>query len=380
MNASPDAEALRFDEELGVYVTTSYRAAHQVLHGQHWSSDPGSNFTLLTRMGTSESLPSLVDAMLRLFMDGPTHTRMRQFLARSFTARRIEALRPRIAAVVEAALDGVQDRPVFDVLADLAYPIPTAVIAELLDVGTEGAQIISACSRELTALMEVAPTESQLLAAGSASTTCSLFLLPLLAERRESPGEDFISALLTADVDGDRLTLEEALANILLLLIAGQETTANLIGNGVLRLLRHPAERDRMLADPGLVGVAVEEILRLDSPITFVARMATEDQYVGRRRILAGQQVVVSLTTANRDPSRFACPERFDMDRADRGHLSFGGGAHYCIGRSLGIAEAEETLRGLFARFPELSLADQDLRRRPSRTFHALERLLVTPS
>ncbi|MGI5292099.1 cytochrome P450 [Nonomuraea polychroma] len=380
MSASQDTQALSFDEELGVYATSSYSAAQQVLHGQHWSSDPGGNFTLLAKMGTPDSLPSLVDAMLRLFMDGPTHTRMRQFLARSFTARRIEALRPRISAVVEAALEGVQDRPAFDALADLAYPIPTAVIAELLDVGTEGAQIISACSEQLTALMEIGPTETQLLAAGAASTTCSLFLLPLLAERRESPGEDFISALLTADVDGDRLTLEEALANILLLLIAGRETTANLIGNGVLRLLRHPAELDLVRADPELIGVVVEEILRLDAPIKFVARTATRDQYVGRQQILAGQQVVVHLASANRDPAEFPHPDRFNMHRTNRGHVSFGGGAHHCIGRALAIAEAEETLRALFTRFPHLSLADQDLRRRPSKTFHALERLLVTPS
>ncbi|HEX2312894.1 MAG TPA: cytochrome P450 [Thermomonospora sp.] len=380
LRAFPNAhKPVHYDEEMDVYVVSSHEAARRVLTDSAFSSDRVDNLGLLARLGNFEELPSLLSAMLQLFMDGPSHDRLRVTVARSFAPKRVNEMRPRIRAIVDAALDGVEDLPEFDVVADLAYPVTVGIIAELLDIGVGGAQVLLGFASRVIAIMELRPTDQQLLDAGEAVKNCSTFLLPILAERRANPGDDLISTLVSLEIDGEPMPMEEMLTIVVLILIAGHEAPANLIANGVLELLDHPDQLRRMREDPELVKSAVEEILRMDSPVNYLSRTATEDVVLAGQPIPEGAQVVLDLAAANRDPSRYEDPGRFDILRPDPGHISFGGGVHYCIGRALGRAEAEETLHRLFERFPDLTLADEELTRRESATFYALTRLPVRP-
>ncbi|MFB4310301.1 cytochrome P450 [Actinomadura sp. GTD37] len=363
------------DREMDVYVISSHEAAKTVLADPAFVTDRLDR--LLPRLGGFDELPSLLNAMLRLFMDGPAHDRFRLTVTRDLAPKRIEEMRPRIGAIAEAALDGLRDRPAFDIVADLAYPVTAGVIAELLDIGVEGARALLGFASRIFAVLELRPDEQQLLDAGEAVRDCATFLLPLLPERSANPGRDLISSLVTLELDGAPLPIEETLTIIVQILIAGHEPPAHLIANGALELLRHPAQARRVRDDPRLAASAVEEILRLDSPIGYLSRTATEDAVLAGNPIPKGAQLVLDLAAANRDPARYDAPDRFDVLRPDPGHLSFGGGAHYCIGRALGRAEAEETLRRLFVRFPDLVLAGEDLTTRPSAAFHALDRLPV---
>ncbi|WP_192809471.1 cytochrome P450 [Actinomadura rudentiformis] len=380
IRAFPNATGpVYFDEETNVYVVSSHEAAKKVLQDSGFSSDRADNLDLVARLGNMDELPSLVSAMLALFTDGPTHDRLRYHVARRFTPKRVAAMRPRVGAIIDAALDGVDGLDEFDVIADLAYPITVGIISEMLDIGVDGAAVVLGFASRIVAFMELRPTDRQLLDASEAARNCSLFLLPILTERRESPGDDLLSALLTMEIDGDRLLVEEVLTMVVLLMIAGHEAPAHFIANGVMALLANPPERRRLQENPYLYGAAVEELLRLHHPVNYLSRTATKDQVLAGHHLPAGSQVVVDLAAVNRDPARYQDPERFDMLRSDPGHLSFGTGVHYCVGRALGRLEAEETLRRLFGRFPDLTLADTDLTRRASATFHALDRLPVNP-
>ncbi|MFD8496424.1 cytochrome P450 [Amycolatopsis sp. NPDC059657] len=365
------------DEKLGAFVISSFDAAQEILHGQGWVSDLSDNIELISELGGTDQLPPLMRSMLRLFMDGPAHDKFRKLVAPSFTARRIEQFRDRIGAVVEAALDGVEGRGEFDVVTELGYPIPVSVIAELLDVGVEGAQLINIEAPRLAQLLEFNPGEDLLLDAAEATMNCVHFLLPLLAERSAEPGEDFISAMLTAESDGERLDLEEVLAIVLTLLVAGLLTTANLISNGVLNLLRNPGQAAILRDKPELIKECVEEVLRIEPPVAYTGRTAVTAHRVGGLAVEPGQQVIVHLVGANRDPARFAEPDTFDLLREDSAQVAFGGGAHFCLGAALARIETEEVLSRLIARFPDLALAEPEVRWRASTAFHALEGLAV---
>ncbi|MFG2004585.1 cytochrome P450 [Spirillospora sp. NPDC048911] len=380
VRAFPDATGpVYFDEETNVYVVSSHEAAKKVLQDAGFGGDQTDNLDLIARLGAMDELSPLVSAMLALFTDGPTHDRLRLAVARRFTPKRVAAMRPRVRALIDAALDGVDGRDEFDVITDLAQPVTLGVIAEMLDIGVDSARVVLGFANRIVAFMELRPTGRQLLDASEAARSCSLFLLPILAGRRESPGDDLLSALLTMELDGDLLLVEEVLTMVVLLMIAGHEAPAHFIANGARALLDDPAERRRLQENPDLYGVAVEELLRLHHPVGYLSRTATKDQVLAGRHIAAGSRVVVDLAAVNRDPARYRDPDRLDILRTDPGHLSFGTGTRYCVGRALGRLEAEETLRRLFARFPDLTLADTRLTRRPSAMFHALDRLPVHP-
>jgi len=377
------APPVSFHPELDAFLVTGYPEALAVLRGDGWSSDLRANTARLARLGApDEAMP--VFTRMMLFTDPPEHTRLRRIVGPSFTARAIERLRPRVAAIVDAVVAGLDESlragpggSTAELLAEFAYPIPIAVIAELLDVGTEGAELVRAETPKLTAILEVSPDPARLLDAAEAAVSFTMFLLPMLAERRANPGPDYLSALLAAEVDGERLELEDALATCLLLLIAGHETTANLIANGVLTLLRHRPEFAELRRRPELTAGYVEEILRLEGPVKLAARTAAVDHELAGQRIRAGQQVVVSIADANRDPARFAAPDRFNPGRSEA-HLAFGAGAHFCLGAALSRIEAQEALSRLFARFPDLRLPSGARSVwRASGTFHALCELPV---
>jgi cytochrome P450 len=369
-----------WDGDLDAFVVTSYAEANTVLRGPGWSSDPNRNPALAARIergdfGTRTLPPSL------LSMDPPDHTRLRRLLAPAFTARAIDTLRPRITAVVESALADLDQADEIDVIADIGYPIPLAVMCELLDVDIEGAQLLRTETPKLVGILAFDPDAEAILAAEEATASLALYLLPILGDRRHRPGEDLASQLLSLGDDRDALALDEVLATCILLLTAGHETTANLIGNGVLTLMEHPDQLKLLQHDPALIKPAIEEILRFECPAKIVGRTNLVDRQLGGQTVRAGQRVLVLLGAANRDPEQFPDPERFDITRTPTPHLAFGAGPHFCLGAALSRAEGQETLRQLLPLLTDWRLAPEAPAWRTSDTFRALDRLhLVRPA
>jgi cytochrome P450 len=346
--------------ESGVVSVTGFAEASEVLRGEGWSSDPRHS-----PLAPPEFAAMPPGAML--FMDPPDHTRLRRLIAPAFAPKAIASLRPRVAAVVHAALDGLPDET--DLLTEFGYLVPLAVIAELLDVGAEGAEVFRAQTPSLVRMLEVDAKPSDLAAATAASLELTMFLVPLLTTRRLLPGDDFISALLAVD----ELSLDEVLATCVLLLAAGHETTANLIANGTLALLEKPEQQPALLADP---IASTEELVRFTSPVKLAGRVALTDQLLGGEKIPAGSQVFIHLDAANRDPRRFADPDRLDLTRKGPPHLGFGAGAHFCLGAALARMEAAVALPALFEAYPDVRVTAA-VGWRSSTTFHGLEALPV---
>jgi cytochrome P450 len=354
---------VRWDPELGVFVVTGFAEASAVLRDEGWSSDPANSPLVpaeLTQLPTG----------LMLFRDPPDHTRLRRLVAPAFAARAVEGLRERVGRIVDACLSSLEDEAEVDLMADYAYLVPLAVIAELLDVGVEGAQIFLAQTPHLVRMLEVDPGPADLAAGTAAAFEVTMFLTPILSDRRRAAGDDFVSALLAQD----ELSLDEVLATCILLLAAGHETTANLIGSGALALLREPAQQPALHADPAR---AVEELLRLEGPVRLIARYALRDHELGGVPVPAGQAVLLRIDEANRDGRRWADPQRLDLTRPGPAHLGFGTGIHFCLGAALARLEAAEALTRLFRAFPGLASASDTPEWRASSTFHGLRTLPV---
>jgi cytochrome P450 len=367
-----------WDADLEAFLVTSYAEASAVLRGPGWSSDPNRNPALAARFARAELGNQALRTTL-LTMDPPDHTRLRRMLAPVFTPRAIDALQPRITAVVKAALADVGQAGEVDVIADIGYPIPLAVMCELLDVDIEGAQLLRTETPKLVGILEFDPDEEAVLAAEEATASLALYLLPILGDRRVRPGEDLASQLLRLGDDGGSgdpaLGLDEVLATCILLLTAGHETTASLIGNGVLTLMQHPDQLSLLQRDPALIKPAIEEMLRFECPAKIVGRTSLVDRQLGGQTIRAGQRVLVLLGAANRDPAQFRNPECFDITRTPAPHLAFGAGPHFCLGAALSRAETQETLRQLLPLLTEWRLASEAPSWRASDTFRALDKL-----
>ncbi|MDL4776751.1 cytochrome P450 [Actinomadura xylanilytica] len=348
------AEPVRWDEPSATWLVSGHEEAAAVLRGVGWSSSPA------LRPDAPAELREMPPGNL-LFSDPPDHTRMRRLLSPAFTPRAVESLRPRIVEIVEAVLTGLDDET--DLLREVAHLIPVAVIAELLDVGEDGAELLLELTPPLVRLLEPDADGDAIVAGTAATTDLAMFLAPLIAERRKRPGADFISAMLAVP---DGLTEAEVAATCVLLLTAGHETTAGLIAGSVLALLGDPGQIPLLLADPAR---AVEELLRVEGPIKRVVRVAVTGHELSGRRIEAGQTVQVLLQDVNRAQGPL------DLSRDPLPHLAFGSGIHYCLGQALARMEAVETLPRLFTDFPGMSLTGH--RRRDSLTFHALDELHV---
>ncbi|MGH3787977.1 MAG: cytochrome P450 [Pseudonocardiaceae bacterium] len=366
-----------WDGDLDAFLVTSYAEASAVLRGPGWSSDPNRNPALAARFDRAELENQALRTTL-LTMDPPDHTRLRRLLTPAFTPRAIDALHPRITAVVKSALADLDKADEVDVVADIGYPIPVAVMCELLDVDIDGAQLLRTETPKLVGILEFDPGEEAILAAEEGTASLALHLLPILGDRRHRPGGDLASQLLHVGDDGSgdgELGLDEVLATCILLLTAGHETTANVIGNGVRTLMEHPDQLRLIQRDPALIKPAIEEILRFECPAKIVGRTSLIDRQLGGQTIRAGQRVLVLLGAANRDPGQFRAPECFDITRAPAPHLAFGAGPHFCLGAALSRAEAQETLRQLLPLLTEWRLAPGAPAWRVSDTFRALENL-----
>ena len=315
-----------------------------------------------------------------LMLDPPDHTRIRGLVNKAFTPRVVERLRPRIEEIVAQLLDEMAAMREPDVIRHFAYPLPVIVIAELLGMPSEDREAFKRWSDDLSVVLDPFSTGGRFDGVAEAFDEAHAYFRALFEERRRDPRDDLVSALVAAEEEGTRLNETELFSVVMLLLGAGHETTTGLLGNSVLALLRHPTERLRLMDDPSLAPNAVEELLRYDSPVQMTDRIATHDLELGGRRIREGQQVVLMLAAANRDPARFAAPDALDLGRDNPRSLAFGHGIHFCVGAALARVEAQIALPALFARFPDLALvrppAVKDYK--PSMVLRGLERMPVT--
>ncbi|MFF0087061.1 cytochrome P450 [Streptomyces canus] len=304
-------------------------------------------------INTEQDQPALAHM---LYADPPDHTRLRRLVAREFTPRRIDALAPRVQEITDELLDvmlaGEERRA--DLIASFAFPLPMTVICELLGVPELDRDAFGRWSNEM-----VSPTGPE--AEASAYQEVVTYIVDLIAAKRASPGEDLLSAMIHAvDAGGDRLSPDELIGMSVLLLVAGHETTANLIGNGMRALFTHPDQLAALRADFGLLDNAIEEMLRYDGPVeTCTDRLALTDVEMGGVTIPAGSTVLIALADADRDPQRFKNPDRFDILRDTRGHIAFGHGLHHCLGAPLARMEGRIAVRTLLERCPGLR-ADAD--------------------
>lgn len=351
--AARERAPVQVSEQLGGVLVLSREHAATVLRDvAAFSSDPRNDATATAALGGAGSAEMWSRSLLT--SDPPAHTRLRGAVNRFFTPRAAERIRDRVAGIVDAALEPLDDGAPIELMAELAYPIPVAVIAELFDIGLEGAQLVRDETPALTGMLELDPTLEQLETAGAAAMGLMLFLVPLVAERRTNPQDDLLSALVHAPGGGEPLDDDEIINTALLLLAAGHETTANLIGNGVLALLEHPEQLRRLRERPDLAGAAVEEVLRYDSPVQLARRAAVRDVVLGDVAVPRGAQALILLGAANREGPG---GERFAIERDEAlGHLAFGLGPHFCAGAGLARLEGAQT----FARLARSAAAWED--------------------
>ena len=340
----------------GMFIASRYDDVAALLRDPRFSANRShaAPFRLIRWMNRdAPDFLNLIDRNL-LNLDAPDHTSIRSLVNKAFTPRRVAALRPRIESIVEALLDDVAQRGEFELVRDLAHPLPVIVIAELLGVPSADRDRFSAWSSGAAQIIDPLNAERGMERAREAATALAGYFRELLALRRAEPRDDLLSAMIAAEQDGRVLGEGDLLSLCTLLLAAGHETTTNLIANAVLALLRFPDQAERLRAQPSLLPTAVEEFLRFDSPVQFTDRVALEDIEPGGQRIPRGRPVGLLLAAANHDPAQFSAPHRLDIGRVDNRHLAFGGGAHFCLGAPLARLEAELALGALLRRFPKL--------------------------
>jgi cytochrome P450 len=319
-----------------------------------------------------------------LGLDPPDHTRLRGLVSKAFTPKVVEGLRPRIAAFVSETLDRVHPSGEMDVIEDLAYPLPVQIICEMLGVPPEDHLKFREWSRDVARSLDpdFALTPEELKRREERSDAFGEFFEDLIEKRRQDRRDDLISALISVEEEGDRLSHEELISTCVLLLIAGHETTVNLIGNGTLALLRNRDQLELLRQDPSLAKTATEEVLRYDPPVQMTSRNALEDIQIGDRTLRAGQQAILLLGAANRDPEQFVNPERLDITREENRHVAFGMGIHFCLGAPLARIEGQIALTELLQRLPNLELTVDQPPYKPNMVLRGLEALPVrfTPS
>jgi cytochrome P450 len=316
-----------------------------------------------------------------LFLDPPDHTRLRKLVSKAFVPKVVKALEPDITALVDGLLDKVEEQGSFDVVSDLAHPLPVAVICRLLGVPIEDEPKFSHASALLAAALDPvisftgqAPDSfDEMFQAG---LWLREYLRDLIALRRSDPGDDLMSALIHVEESGDQLTEEEIVATCNLLLVAGHETTVNLIANAILAMLRHPSQWAALSADPLRVSAVVEETLRYDPPVQLMGRIAADDMTIGETLVPKGDVMMLLLAAAHHDPAAFDRPDVFDPDRENIRHLGFGKGPHFCLGAPLARLEAAVALSKVTARFPHARMAGEP-QYKPNLTLRGLAALEV---
>lgn len=312
-----------------------------------------------------------------VYRDPPDHTRLRRLLGRAFTAQRLDALRPRIEALVDGLIAERARAEEIEFLQAFAFPLPAAVVAAILGVPADDLPAIKAWSDRIARYVGGAQGSGSLDHAKQGVLEAADYFRGLVHERERAPRDDLISVMVAGRRSGEMRSEDEVVANCVLLVFAGHETTTNLLGNGLFHLLRHPEQYRRLREQPDLVPSAVEEFLRFDTPVSGTLRVALDDGELGGRMLRAGDTVALFLASANRDPTRFDQPDQLLIDRGGH-HITFGHGLHFCLGGPLARLEAQIAFRALLAHFEELSLVDSEARWKPQVFFRGLVELPLT--
>ncbi len=351
-----EEDPVHWDPFLHAWVVTRYEDVLRVLHD--FSAQRTPTPEQLASMGLAHLSPiARVMVKQMLFLDAPAHTRLRSLASYAFTPQRVSVLRSRIQEIVESLLDAVYPAGGMDVIADLAEPLPNIVTAEMLGVPVEDHRRLKAWSADFAEMLgNFQHNPDHVPKVLRAVEEMTAYFRERIKEQRIHPREGLIHSLLTAKVDGDSLTEEEVVANSIVTMVGGQETTTNLIGNGILALLRNPGALQMLRNDPSLVPSAVEELLRYDCPSQHTARLAPEDAILGGKTIRKRQAVIAVMAAGNRDPERFSDPDKLDITRKDNRHLAFGWAAHFCFGAALARIEGQVALEAILRRLPNLKL------------------------
>jgi pimeloyl-[acyl-carrier protein] synthase len=349
-------DPVHWDPFLHTWVVTRYADVLEVLH--NFSAERTHTPEKLKTMGLGEMCP-IAQLMVKqmLFMDPPAHTRLRSLASQAFSPGRVEVLRTHIRQITRDLLDAIEAKGQMDVIRDLGEPLPCTVTAEMLGVPLEDANQLKSWSSNFAEMLgnfqhnpEHAP---RMLRTVNEMTS---YFADAIREQHKKPREGLVHSLMMAEVNGDRLSDEEVVATSIVTMVGGLETTTNLIGNGVLTLLRHPEELRRLKKDLSLIPAAVEEMLRFESPSQHTGRLAPADVQLGGKAIKKGQAVMAVMAAANRDPERFEDPDRFDISRKDNRHLAFGYAAHFCFGAALARVEGQEAFQAIVQRLDGLEL------------------------
>lgn len=354
-------DPVHWDVYLHAWIVTRYSDVLEVLHT--FSADRTPTPAQLTEMGIAELNP-IAQVMVKqmLFLDAPAHTRLRGLASKAFTPARVETLKAHIRDIVNSLVDKLEPKGSMDVIADLADPLPAIVTAELLGVPVSDHKLLKGWSTNFAEMLgnfQHNPDRAQLMLRTVEEMTA--YFRQAIQEIKAHPREGLIHSMLTAEIDGDRLSEEEVIANVVVTMVGGQETTTNLIGNGLLTLLRQPDQMKLLCEDLSLIPSAVEEMLRYESPSQHTARLAPSDRQLGGKLIRKRQAVIAVMAAANRDPERFPDPDRFDIKRADNRHLAFGYAAHFCFGAPLARAEGQIAFEVMLRRLKNLRLEPQTL-------------------
>jgi len=368
---------VHWDPFLHAWIVTRYADVLEVL--QSFSADRTPTPEQLAGMGLSQLSP-MAELMIKqmLFMDAPAHSRLRGLASKAFTPARVQTLKEHIRDIVNQLLAAVQENGSMDVIAELAEPLPAIVTAEMLGVPVSDhrkLKVWSANFAEMLGNFQHNPDHAQVMVRTVEEMTG--YFREAIEEQKQHPRDGLIHSLLTAEIEGDRLNDEEVVANVIITMVGGQETTTNLIGNGVLTLLRYPGQMQKLRDDLSLIPSAVEEMLRFESPSQHTARLAPGDRELGGEIIRKRQAVIAVMAAANRDPERFPDPDRFDIARQDNRHLAFGYAAHFCFGAPLARMEGQIVFEGLLRAFPNLRLEPQELAWRTNLGLRGLRSLKV---
>jgi cytochrome P450 len=369
---------VHWDPFLHAWVVTRYADVVRVLHD--FSADRTPSPEQLERMNLSAISPiAAVMVKQMLFLDAPAHTRLRSLASSAFTPARVGVLRSHIQQIADTLIDAAMAAQPgqMDIIAEFAEPLPAIVTAEMLGVPIKDHRQLknwTAVFAEMLGNFQHNPDHVPKVL--RALEEMLEYFHERVRELRAHPREGLINSLLTAEINGDRLTEEEVIANSIVTMVGGQETTTNLIGNGLLTLLRYPAEMQRLRNDPELIPSAVEELLRYESPSQHTARLAPTDVELGGRKIRKRDAVIAVMGAANRDPERFPDPDRLDLARTDNRHLAFGWAAHFCFGAALARIEGQVSFATILRRMPNMALQQVPLQ---WRTNLGLRGLLALP-
>lgn len=373
-----DYDPVHWDPYMHAWVATSYPEVVTVL--MSCSADRTPPPAYLDRLGLSFMKP-FAEVMLKqmMFMDGARHARLRGICSAAFTPRRVESLRNAIEEIANELIDKVIERGRMDMIADFANPLPAIVTARLLGVPTEDHEQLHAWVLDLAEVLGNFQHHPDRVAQIVRSLEdLKRYVARRMEEQRENPTEGLIYSLMTAQVDGQQLSDEEVIANTIITLIGGHETTTNLIASGFLSLLRRPECLQQLRSHPEIAGSAVEELLRFESPVQHTARVAQNDMQLGDKAVLKGSRIVAVLAAANRDPKRFPDPDRLDLLRPDNRHVAFGWAAHFCFGAPLARMEGQIAFNALLRRLQNPALLDRKLEWRENAGLRGLTALNIS--